>query len=319
MANIIEVKKLSKQFGTKKVVQEISFAVEKGDLFAFLGQNGAGKSTTINMIVGLLKKDSGEILYEDGRGFETFKHKIGVVFQNNVSDDLLTVYENLSFHGAMYGLGKREVEKRVQELTSLFGLDDVLGQRFKVLSGGQKRKVEIARALFMKPELLFLDEPTTGLDPKTRAEVWALIHQLKEERGLTIFLTTHYMEETTLADQVAIIDHGKIVASGTPQELKHEFTYDKLYITPHDANTFEQQLEARGLTASKTADTYLIKMGETRSSIELLHEWKEHIKFFEMLKGSMDDVFLNVIGEAMVAEEGIASKAKASGLLFDSK
>lgn len=208
MQNVIDVNNLTKRFNGKLAVDGVSFSVSKRSLFAFLGQNGAGKTTTINMIIGLLKPDSGDIYYHGKSDFLSYKNKIGIVFQNNILDDLLTVEENLLTYGKLYIKSSKQIKERYNEVSELLSLGSFSKQRFLTLSGGQKRKVEIARALFMSPEILFLDEPTTGLDPKTRAEVWGIIHKLKSENGLTIFLTTHYMEETALADRVAIIDKG---------------------------------------------------------------------------------------------------------------
>jgi len=307
MQSIIEVKNLTKTFGTKTVVDHITFAVPKRSFFAFLGQNGAGKTTTINMIIGLLSRDSGEIIYDGSPDFTVFKEKIGVVFQNNISDDLLTVEENLRTYGALYIKSPGELKKRLAEIMALLSLDSFANQRFKTLSGGQKRKVEIARALFMSPEILFLDEPTTGLDPKTRADIWGIIHKLKNDRGMTIFLTTHYMEETATADHVNIIDKGKIIAAGSPAELKAQYAFDRLLITPKDAETLEKQLDESRVTWQKTADTYTVRISNTTDSIDLLYHLKENIRFYEAINGSMDDVFLNVVGE-MPAQESEVTK-----------
>ena len=305
MQHILEVKNLKKSFGGTTVVDGISFAVEKRSLFAFLGQNGAGKTTTINMIIGLLPREDGEIFYEGSPDFAAYKNKIGVVFQNNILDDLLTVEENLMTYGALYIKSQKEVKRRFKEIIQLLSLEQVVKQPFKTLSGGQKRKAEIARALFMSPEILFLDEPTTGLDPKTRAEVWGIIHELKDKNGLTIFLTTHYMEETLSADHVAIIDQGKMIAAGSPAQLKSAYTFDKLMITPVDAQRLETQLKAIGFASHRTADTYTLRIDNTAQSIELLHELRENIRFYEVIKGTMDDVFLTVVGETMTSE-GVA-------------
>lgn len=297
MQNIIEVKNLVKTFGAKTAVDGISFAVAKRSLYAFLGQNGAGKTTTIHMIIGLLSHDKGSILYNGSSDYGSFKNKIGIVFQNNISDDLLTVEENLQTYGTLYIKSSQRMKARLAEIAELLSLDAIMKQRFKTLSGGQKRKVEMARALFMSPEILFLDEPTTGLDPKTRAEIWALINKLKHDNGMTIFLTTHYMEETATADDVAIINQGKIIATGSPAELKSRHAFDRLLITPQDAALLENQLQQSRLEWEKTADTYMMKSSGTAESIELLYRLKDNIRFYEVLRGSMDDVFLNVVGE----------------------
>jgi multidrug/hemolysin transport system ATP-binding protein len=297
MQNIIEVKNLKKTYNAKTAVDGISFAVPQRSLFAFLGQNGAGKTTTINMIIGLINRNDGEILYDGSPDFMSFKDKIGVVFQNNISDDLLTVEENLRTYGALYIRPPQKLEERLAEVTALLSLSDFIKQRFKTLSGGQKRKVEIARALFMSPKILFLDEPTTGLDPKTRADIWRIIHKLKNNNGMTIFLTTHYMEETAASDQVAIIDKGKIIASGSPAELKSEYAFDRLLITPYDAAALEKHLDECAVSWDKTADTYMVKVIDTAQSIDFLCRLKDNIRFYEAINGSMDDVFLSVVGE----------------------
>ncbi|MDR1928329.1 MAG: ABC transporter ATP-binding protein [Oscillospiraceae bacterium] len=301
-APILEVSGLTKRFGEKTVVDGISFSVEKGGLFAFLGQNGAGKTTSINMITGLLRRDGGEIRCCGSTDLAVSQNKRGVVFQNSCLDDLLTVEENLMTHGALYIKSRKRVRARYGEVVALLSLGDVAKQRFKTLSGGQKRRAEIARALFMSPELLFLDEPTTGLDPKTRAEVWEVIHRLKAN-GMTVFLTTHYMEETACADRVAIIDHGKIAAEGSPAELKSRYASDRLLLIPEDAPRLERQLKEWNVAAHRRADTYAIQISSAAASIDLLHRLKENIRFYEVRKGSMDDVFLNVIGSPLRKEE----------------
>lgn len=303
MQNIIEVKELKKSFNEKTVVDSISFNVKKHSLFAFLGQNGAGKTTTINMIIGLINRNGGEIFYNGSPDFAAFKNKIGVVFQNNILDELLTVEENLLIYGALYIKSKQKLKERLNEIVELLSLDGFLKQRFKLLSGGQKRKAEIARALFMSPEILFLDEPTTGLDPKTRSDVWHIIDKLKNESGTTIFLTTHYMEETTTADNVVIIDKGKIIANGSPAELKSKYTFDRLLITPKNAEMLEKQFEELAIKWHRTADTYTVKINNAADSIELLYRLKDHIRFYEVIKGSMDDVFLTVVGEKLNENE----------------
>ena len=303
MQNILEVIDLKKSFNGKIVVDNISFSVEKQSLFAFLGQNGAGKTTTINMVIGLLKRDGGNVLYDGLSDFTAFKDRIGVVFQNNILDDLLTVKENLFTYGSLYIKSKEEVNSRLADVLSLLSLTEVANQRVNTLSGGQKRKAEIARALFMSPDILFLDEPTTGLDPKTRAEVWKIVHDLKTSKGMTIFLTTHYMEETSSADQVAIIDHGKIVASGSPVELKSKYAFDKIFITPKNDGTFKAQLQELNIESKKTSDTYMIALNDAQDSISLLHKLKDNILSYEVIKGSMDDVFLNIVGDNFVEYE----------------
>jgi multidrug/hemolysin transport system ATP-binding protein len=303
--NIIEVKNLTKIYNARTVVDSISFAVPKCSLFAFLGQNGAGKTTTINMIIGLVNRNGGEIYYDGSSDFMPFKDKIGVVFQNNISDDLLTVEENLQTYGALYIKSPVKLKERLQEVKVLLSLAGFMKQRFKTLSGGQKRKVEIACALFISPKILFLDEPTTGLDPKTRVDIWDIIHKLKKDNGMTIFLTTHYMEETAASDQVAIIDSGKIIASGSPAELKSRYAFDRLLITPKDERALENDLLEYAVQFTKTADTYTVRVNGTEQSIDLLYRLKKNIRFYEVINGSMDDVFLSVVGKLPIESEEI--------------
>lgn len=306
MEHIIEVKKLTKSFTKKTVVDSISFSVEKGSLFAFLGQNGAGKTTTINMIIGLLNQEEGEILYQGSSDFHGFKNKIGVVFQNNILDDFLSVEENLLTYSALYHNTKSGAREHYDRVIRLLSLEEVCKQQFRTLSGGQKRKAEIARALLTSPEILFLDEPTTGLDPRTRADVWAIIDNLKNDEGMTIFLTTHYMEETAAADKVAIINKGEIVVTGSPSELKTEYSSDQLIITPFDARLLESQLKNHGLSYQKNSSTYTLEIASVPHSIDFLYNVKENIRFYEVIKGSMDDVFLNVVGEKLYSNGGIS-------------
>ena len=301
---VIDVKNLSKTFGANKAVDNLSFSVKKGSLFAFLGQNGAGKSTTINMLIGLLPKDGGEIYYNGSQDYKAFKNQIGTVYQSNILDDLLTGEENLTLYGSFYSDTRRSIKTRFDELVSLFRLNDYIKRQIKTLSGGQRRKLEIARALWNNPQVLFLDEPTTGLDPKTRLEVWDSLHQIRLKNSMTVFLTTHYMEETSDADNVVIIHKGRLVAQGSPAELKAQYSSDRLLITPQNAEEFEKSLNSKNLTFEKVADTYILRHNSTEQSIELLYELRTNIRFYESIKGSMDDVFLNAAGEKIGSGEG---------------
>ncbi|MCL2088522.1 MAG: ABC transporter ATP-binding protein [Oscillospiraceae bacterium] len=278
---ILNVKNLSKSYGQVKAVDDLSFAVPKGSLFAFLGQNGAGKSTTINVLIGLLAKDSGEIVYGDGGSYADFKNRIGTVFQDNILDENLTVAENMRLFGTLYLKDKTEIERRFNENVSLLTMESFLNQRVKTLSGGQRRKAEIARALWCKPEILFLDEPTTGLDPKTRMQVWDVVNNLRKNTGMTVFLTTHYMEETADADEVVIIHKGRKAAQGSPAELKSQYSSDRLLITPNEGTAYTKEV------------------ADTGEAIDFLHQNRSNIRFFESKKGTMDDVFLNAVGERL--------------------
>lgn len=290
------VDKLVKNYGEIKAVKGISFKVKRGSLFAFLGPNGAGKSTTINVISTLLQKDSGEVLINNRQDDDYFRHKIGVVFQSNILDDDLTVKENLMYRGSLYINEKKGIIKRYHELAEKLNLYEFENQRFKTLSGGQKRRTEIARALFSDPEILLLDEPTTGLDPETRQVVWKLIDDLRIHSGMTIFLTTHYMEEAAQADHVVIINKGLIAAEGTPAELKRKYSKDRLKIVPNDKKGLVESLNQATITYKKISDEYIIEVIDPKQTIDLLHHLKDNIKQFEVIKGSMDDVFIEVIG-----------------------
>lgn len=295
MAEMLRVENLSKTFGTLKAVNDLSFSVESGKLFAFLGQNGAGKSTTINMLIGTLERDNGNIVYAGDKNFKEFKEKIGVVFQGNILDDMLTVEENLKLFGRLYAKNSDSIKERYENLAKLFEFKEFEKKKFKSLSGGQKRRVEVARALFNTPDILFLDEPTTGLDPKTRIDVWSVINKIRKETGMTVFLTTHYMEETNDADEVVIIHNGKKIAQGSPAELKEKYSRDKIKIVPKDEKKFEKLI--KGLSYTKIADQYEFLSKDVGEEIDLLNKFQDQIKYFEVVKGSMDDVFLNAVGE----------------------
>ncbi len=296
MDAILEIKHLKKYYGEIKAVDDISFNVRRGSLFAFLGPNGAGKSTTIKVISTLLDLDSGAVLLNGQSEDNYFRNKIGVVFQENILDDLLTVKENLLYRGSLYINDKAGVLKRYEELRSYLHLDEFENQRFKTLSGGQKRRTEIARALFSNPEILLLDEPTTGLDPETRQVVWKVIDDLRTSSGMTIFLTTHYMEEAAVADHVVIINKGKICAEGTPAALKDQYSYDRLKLVPFNKKALVDYLESIQRPHKKVSDEYIIQVEDAKDAITLLEALKDNIKQFEVIKGSMDDVFIQVIG-----------------------
>lgn len=293
---IVRVENLVKSYGEIKAVNDISFKVKRGSLFAFLGPNGAGKSTTINVMTTLLDKDSGQVFLNEQTEDEYFRNKIGVVFQGNVLDEDLTVKENLIYRGALYLKDKATVKARYDELAKYLNLYEFENQRYKTLSGGQKRRTEIARALFSNPEILLLDEPTTGLDPETRQIVWKVIEDLKKNHGMTIFLTTHYMEEAANADHVVIINKGKIVAEGTPAQLKDEYSYDRLKIVAKDKKMMIETLERLNKTYEKIADQFIMIVSDAEEAIELINQLRANIAQFEMVKGTMDDVFIQVIG-----------------------
>lgn len=297
MENILEVNGLYKKYGDLTAVDHISFKVQKGTLFAFLGQNGAGKSTTIKMIITLLASDGGSYLLNGKYDEAYIRDRIGVVFQENVCDAFLTVKENLMVRGMFYMKNKKLVLERYLELMEKLNLKEIENQRYKTLSGGQKRRVEIARALFASPELLILDEPTTGLDPETRQVVWKVIEDLRTNDGITVFLTTHYMEEAANADDVVIIHKGQIVAQGSPSTLKLKHSKDYFKLVPKNVKDLINYLDQRNRTYKKVADQYLIEIKDTEDTLNLILDLKANIHSFEVIKGTMDDVFINVVGE----------------------
>lgn len=298
MTNLINIQGLTKKYQQKEVVSSLDLKVEKGSLFAFLGPNGAGKSTTINMISTAIKPTSGSIFVdglEVGKENSKIRPKIGIVFQDNVLDDLLTVEENLLFWGKIYSLSKNELNKQLDFLENLLHLTDILKQRFGTLSGGQKRRAEIARAIIHRPLLLILDEPTTGLDPKTRVQVWQTITYLREKLGMTVFLTTHYMEEAAEADKIAVINHGELIALGTPNQLRNKYSRDSLNLYKTSLEDLKIECEKRKLGYTEGIDFIRIQVRDTDEALHLLNELNDLYQSFEVRKGNLDDVFLALI------------------------
>lgn len=303
MENVIEVECLSKNFGEIRAVDGLSFSVKEGSLFAFLGENGAGKSTTINILCSILRKDAGRVrigdadLDEDPAGA---KAGVGVVFQGSVLDGKLTVAENLRARCALYGLTGAAAKARVAEVAKVLSLGELLRRPYGKLSGGQRRRTDIARALLSRPKILFLDEPTTGLDPQTRRTVWEVIDHLRTDGRLTVFLTTHYMEEAGRADDVLILDEGKLAERGTPEELKRRYTSDRLRIFSPESPALEEALSLAGLAFRRIGGVYEADAeGMRGAEFALAH--RELISDFEIRKGDMDDVFLKVTGKKLEA------------------
>lgn len=303
MANIIEIEHLSKSFGPVHAVQDLSFRVEEGQLFAFLGVNGAGKSTTISIMCGQLKKDCGKVVI-DGHNLDSsvdhVKRNLGVVFQNSVLDNELTVRDNLECRAALYGITGKDFSKRLAELTELFQLSELIDRPLGQLSGGQRRKIDIARALLHSPKLLILDEPTTGLDPQTRKSIWEVITKLRRDSGITVFLTTHYMEEAADADYVIILDSGKISAEGTPLQLKNTYTGDFITLYTED----RAQVEALNVPFEQVQDGFRLSVPDTAAATALIVEHPEVFKDYEITKGKMDDIFISVTGKRLTGGDG---------------
>ena len=300
MENIIEIRNLYKSYGEVKAVQDLSFRVKRGELFAFLGLNGAGTSTTISIMCGQLKKDGGIVeingksLDEDPDGI---KRELGVVFQNSVLDKPLSVYDNLKTRAALYGICGAAFEERIQELSKTFELSEILHRPIGKLSGGQRRRVDVARALLHKPSILVLDEPTTGLDPQTRKTVWQIVEELRRKENMTVFLTTHYMEEAADADYVVILDCGRIAAEGTPLELKNTYAEDCIWLY-----TDEESVKKLGKPYEKVGDGFRIVVSNTAEATSLVLKYPEIFVDYEIVKGKMDDVFLAATGKNLGGE-----------------
>lgn len=306
MESIIKVEGLKKYFKDVKAVDDISFQVEKGELFGFLGVNGAGKSTTINMLCTVFQPTAGNVEicgFKAGREDEEIRRRIGVVYQNNCLDDRLTVKENLFIRGALYEKNSRRLTENIFRICEILELEDVYNRRFSKLSGGQKRRCEIARALVNTPEIMFLDEPTTGLDPATRKAVWKSIDRLRREEKMTVFLTTHYMEEAARASHIAIIDSGRLKEYGTPFALKEAYAKDKLKLLPRkgEQEELEQKLKEMQLVFKQKEEYLIAEIQESMAALPILDMVKDIIGGFEMVQGSMDDVFLNVTGKKLEA------------------
>lgn len=301
MLDVIEIKDLSKSYGTNKAVDNLSLKVKEGELYAFLGVNGAGKSTTISMICGNLKKDSGTISIcgkEVITNTSFIKNSIGVVFQDSVLDKDLTVYDNLRFRASLYNIVGLEFDERYEELNELFDLNEIKNKQLKKLSGGQKRRVDIARSIIHKPKILILDEPTTGLDPGTRKKIWSIIRKLRKNTKMAVFLTTHYMEEAADADYITIIHKGKKVAEGTPLELKERFASDTIILY----NVDESEIKKLNLPYKKIRDAYKLSVKDTKEATALIIKNKSLFNDYEVIKGRMDDVFLNATGFSLEDE-----------------
>lgn len=303
MTNMIDIRGLCKSYGDVQAVRDLTFSVREGELFAFLGENGAGKSTTINIICTALAKDSGTVTVcgaDIDREAEQVRKAIGVVYQGSRLDGPLSVWDNLESRAALYGITGAEFRARVTELAGRLDFRELFRRPLRKLSGGQRRRIDVARALLHRPRLLILDEPTTGLDPQTRKLLWQVVEDLRREEGLTVFLTTHYMEEAAQADSVIILDRGSIAAQGTPLELKNAWTGD--HITLYNVSAGE--IARLGLPAEELRDAFRITVPDTAAATKLILAHPEVFRDYEITKGCMDDVFLNVTGRKLEGGEG---------------
>ena len=298
MEHIIEIEHLDKSFGDVHAVQDLSFHVRQGELFAFLGVNGAGKSTTISILCGQLAKDGGTVTlcgHSIDHNMSAITRRLGVVFQNSVLDQPLSVRDNLQSRAALYGITGKAFRARLDELAELLDFKELLNRTVGKLSGGQRRRIDIARALLHKPEILILDEPTTGLDPQTRKLLWDVAQKLRKDEHMTVLLTTHYMEEAADADYVVIIDHGQISAEGTPLELKNTYTGDFITLYGQDPSA----VAALGLPCEALRDAVRVSVPNTAAATKLIVEHPALFTDFEITKGKMDGVFLAVTGKKL--------------------
>jgi ABC-2 type transport system ATP-binding protein len=300
MPPIIEVKNFVKKYGSFTAVNDVSFTVEEGSVFAFLGPNGAGKSTTINTLCTIFEKTSGSLMI-DSKDVSTQKNEvrksIGIVFQDSTLDQKMTVEENLKMHCTFYDVPRNLVNERIQFVLKLVDLLEWRNSTVNSLSGGMKRRIEIARGLVHYPKVLFLDEPTTGLDPQTRASMWEYIIKLQKERNITIFLTTHYMEEAEICDKIAIMDGGKIVENNAPYELKKKHTKDIANITTIKPEELESVLLNNNLNFKKKTGYYNVEVNDLAKLLNVISEQKEFITDIEIKKGTLNDVFLKITGK----------------------
>ena len=301
---IIRIHNLSKSYGKLQAVKNISLNVYEGELFAFLGPNGAGKSTTINILSTLLEKDAGEIEINQhilGKDNDKIRNDIGIVFQKSFLDDLLTVKENLITRASFYGLEKSVITKRINTLSEQLSLHEFIDRPYGKLSGGQRRRADIARALVNHPKILFLDEPTTGLDPQTRHSIWTYIEDLRIKHKMTIFLTTHYMEEAAKCDRVCIIDHGEILELKTPRELRVQYAPTLMRIKTDSLD--ESSIQTFNVPFQKINDGYEIVLKESKEAYPILDTYRNQIEQFEVVEGTMDTVFLALTGKTIREDE----------------
>jgi multidrug/hemolysin transport system ATP-binding protein len=297
----IEVTGLTKRYRDKVAVDDISFSVADGGVFAFVGTNGAGKSTTIGCLTTVLPFDSGEVRvrgHDVRRDGERVREAIGVVFQDSLLDPLLTVRENLRLRGRLSRVARVSLESKIAQLSELIGLEEILDRRYGKLSGGQRRRVDIARALLHEPAVLFLDEPTAGLDPASRALVWNTMHELSSRGDLTVFLTTHYLEETEEASRVCLIDSGRIVADDTPASLRAKYSRSVLTVTTDDPDRLIADALGAGADPERDGAAVVIGVDGADVARRLLAAHGDAVRDFEFRHGRMDDVFLALTGRS---------------------
>lgn len=298
---IIQVKSIKKNYGPIEAVKGISFSIREGEFFSLLGPNGSGKTTTINMICTILSMDAGRVEicgYRVGQDDKKIRKLLGVVFQNNRLDSVLTVQENLEIRGKLYGLQKSVLEDRIKELLSITGASDLLKRKYGTLSGGEKRKIDIARALIHSPKILLLDEPTTGLDPESRSKIWHMITNLRNEENVTILLTTHYLEETNESDHVVVLNEGRVQVAGKPSEIKDRYSHNFLIIHTNHKEELEVMLDDQNMAYKFQDGMFFIPLKNTKEAISIINDCQDLIESYEVKQGTMDDAFMSILREA---------------------
>ncbi len=299
-SHIIEIDNLKKSYGRVEALKGIRFYVDEGAFFAFLGPSGAGKSTTIDILTTYLAPDEGEVRiagYLLGKEDIEIRKNIGVVFQESLLDRRLTVEENLRCRGAFYGMRGSLLKRTVRSVMSAVGIEELSGRAYGTLSGGQRRLCDVARALLHMPKVLFLDEPTTGLDPQSRKMVNATIRKLQELTGMTVVWTTQYMDEAASADYVVIADEGNVLARGTPEQLRKEYAPDSLYMEPEDREAMETYLSHAGRKHSFVGERVRVLLNDTKEAIPLIDAMESNLRSFEVMAGTMEDVFIAATGK----------------------
>lgn len=298
---IIQVKSIKKNYGPIEAVKGISFSIREGEFFSLLGPNGSGKTTTISMICTILSMDAGRVEicgYRVGQDDKKIRKLLGVVFQNNRLDSVLTVQENLEIRGKLYGLQKSVLEDRIKELLSITGASDLLKRKYGTLSGGEKRKIDIARALIHSPKILLLDEPTTGLDPESRSKIWHMITNLRNEENVTILLTTHYLEETNESDHVVVLNEGRVQVAGKPSEIKDRYSHNFLIIHTNHKEELEVMLDDQNMAYKFQDGMFFIPLKNTKEAISIINDCQDLIESYEVKQGTMDDAFMSILREA---------------------
>jgi multidrug/hemolysin transport system ATP-binding protein len=295
---IIKVTDLKKNYGPIEAVRGISFSINEGEFVSLLGPNGSGKTTTVSMMCTILSIDSGSVEIDGltvGKNDEAIRRLLGVVFQNNRLDSILTVKENLTVRGRLYGLPNKILKDRIDHLLSVTGSSELINRKYGTLSGGEKRKVDIARALLHSPKILILDEPTTGLDPESRLKIWQMVTDLRKQENVTILLTTHYLEETNASDNIIVLKEGLIQIIGTPSEIKETYSQNILIIRPTNLDELQDRLKKQNISFEINNEAVIIPIQNTKDSIPIINLSQDLIESYEVKQGSMDEAFMSVL------------------------